>query len=151
MDQIVSPDPSKRPFVAGTYNGHPVAVSAAIETVKYLISNEATLYPAVEALGAKMQLGLETILGARGVTATVVRQGSAFSIYFMKRPPLDFHDIIENHDLEKDVALRRALILHGVYVVPVATKQWSISCAHTEADIDFTLAQFERALAECSA
>jgi glutamate-1-semialdehyde 2,1-aminomutase len=150
MDQIVCPNASKRPFVAGTYNGHPVAVAAAIETVDYLIENEATLYPAVEALGSRMQRGLEDALKSSGVTATVARQGSAFSIYFMSRPPVDFHDILENHDFEKDVALRRALISLGVYVVPVATKQWSISCSHTEADIDFTLDQFKIALAECT-
>jgi glutamate-1-semialdehyde 2,1-aminomutase len=149
MDHIVASDPSKRPFVAGTYNGHPVAVAAAIETVKYLIANEATLYPAIEALGAKMQRGMEDAIRKHGVTATVVRQGSALSVYFMARPPHDFHDMVENHDFEMDVAVRRALISLGVYVVPVATKQWSISCAHTEADIDFTLEKFEEALAAC--
>jgi glutamate-1-semialdehyde 2,1-aminomutase len=149
MNQIVAQDPSERPFVAGTYNGHPVAVAAAIETVKYLISNEATLYPSVEALGARMQRGLESSLASHGVKGTVVRQGSAFSLYFMEKPPQDFHDILENHDFNRDVALRRALISLGVYVVPVATKQWSISCAHTEADVDFTLDQFDKALSAC--
>jgi glutamate-1-semialdehyde 2,1-aminomutase len=43
------------PFVAGTYNGHPVAVAAAIETVRYLIANKDTLYPRMEAMGAAME------------------------------------------------------------------------------------------------
>ena len=32
MDSIIDPDTSRRPFVAGTYNGHPVAVAAAIDS-----------------------------------------------------------------------------------------------------------------------
>ena len=51
MDYI-DHDPSRRPFVAGTYNGHPVAVAAAIETVRYLADNRETLYPRMEAMGA---------------------------------------------------------------------------------------------------
>src|SRR5882762_1295711 len=49
LDSIIDPDPARRPFVAGTYNGHPVAVAAAIETVRYLTANQDTLYPRMEA------------------------------------------------------------------------------------------------------
>ncbi len=64
----------------------------------------------------------------------------------MPNAPADFHDILENHDFERDVALRRALIELGVFFVPIATKQCSISAAHTAEDIRFTLEQFERAV-----
>jgi glutamate-1-semialdehyde 2,1-aminomutase len=149
MNQFEATDPLIRPFVAGTYNGHPVAVAAAIETVEYLISAEDTIYPFVDSLGAKMQRGLESLFSNRGIVATISRQGSAFSIYFMNKAPSDFHELVENHDFEFDIALRRALISLGVYAVPVATKQWSISAAHTEEDIDFTLKQFAIALDMC--
>ena len=101
----------------------------------------------MEALGRQMQEGLRGIFAAHGVTASIARQGSAFSFYFMPRAPVDFHDIIEHHDFERDVALRRALIDLGVFLVPIATKQCSISAAHTAEDIRFTLAQFDRAVA----
>ncbi len=52
MDYIVHPDPEKRPMVGGTYNGHPVAVAAAIRTVEYLLANREQVYGRVEALGA---------------------------------------------------------------------------------------------------
>ena len=147
MDSIIDPDPARRPFVAGTYNGHPVTVAAAIETVRYLVSNRDTLYPRMEALGAQMEAGIMDIFGRRGITACVARQGSAFSFYLMEKPPADLHDIIEGHDFNRDVALRRALIQRGVFFVPIATKQCSLSAAHTEADVTFTLEQFESAVA----
>jgi glutamate-1-semialdehyde 2,1-aminomutase len=147
MDYITHPDASKRPFVAGTYNGHPVAVAAAIKTVQYLIANESKIYPAVDALGQRIERGIMEIFAHRGVPACVARQGSAFSFYLMPDVPRDLHDIIRHHDFQKDLQLRRALVDAGVFFVPIATKQCSISCAHTVADIDFTLEQFDRVTA----
>jgi glutamate-1-semialdehyde 2,1-aminomutase len=146
MDYIVHPDSEKRPLVGGTYNGHPVAVAAAIRTLQHLRDNAGEVYRHVEALGAEMERGLRAIFAARGVTASIVRQGSAFAYYLMPRAPIDFHEILENHDFERDVALRRALIDRGVFLVPIATKQCSISAAHTAEDIRFTLAQFDDAV-----
>jgi glutamate-1-semialdehyde 2,1-aminomutase len=147
MDYICHEDPKRRPFVAGTYNGHPMAVAAAIRTVQHLTTHETAIYSHLEALGAALQLGIEKIFSRYNVVGCVARQGSALSFYLMREPPTDLHDIIENHDFEKDLDLRRALIRGGVFVIPIATKQWSISAAHTAADIEFTLGQFDRAVA----
>ncbi|MEO8300930.1 MAG: aminotransferase class III-fold pyridoxal phosphate-dependent enzyme [Rhizomicrobium sp.] len=147
MDSIIDPDPARRPFVAGTYNGHPVAVAAAIETLRYLIANKDTLYPRMEAMGAAMEAGIMDIFARRNITACVARQGSAFSFYLMEKPPADLHDIIQGHDFTRDLALRRGLIQRGVFFVPIATKQCSLSAAHSDADVNFTLEQFESAVA----
>jgi glutamate-1-semialdehyde 2,1-aminomutase len=146
MDRLHDSDSRRRPFVAGTYNGHPVPVAAAIRTIEYLAANGETLYPRMERLGAHMERGLREAFAKSGITACVTRQGSAFSYYFMGEEPRDLHDIIARHDFEKDVALRRALIARGVFFIPIATKQCSLSAAHTEADVNFTLRQFEEAL-----
>ena len=145
LDYIVHRDPARRPFVGGTYNGHPVAVAAAIRTIEYLVANRRQVYQHVEALGQQMEQGLRDIFAARGVTASIARQGSAFSYYLMSEPPVDFHDILAHHDFERDLELRRALIELGVFFVPIATKQCSISAAHTADDIALTLTQFDRA------
>src|SRR5580692_1564183 len=146
MDYIVHSDARKRPLVSGTYNGHPVAVAAAIRTIEYLLAHRDQVYRHAETLGRQMQEGLQGLFAAQGVTASIARQGSAFSFYFMPRVPVDLHDIIEHHDFDRDVALRRALIDLGIFLVPIATKQCSISAAHTAEDIRLTLAQFERAI-----
>jgi glutamate-1-semialdehyde 2,1-aminomutase len=143
MDLIAHADSSKRPLVAGTYNGHPVGVAAAIATVQYLLANEATLYPLVESLGQQIETGMSSIFARHGVRACVSRQGSAFSFYLMPDLPGDFHDILLHHDFDRDLQLRRALVASGVFFVPIATKQCSISCAHTSDDIAFSLERFE--------
>ena len=46
MDYIMHPDAGRRPLVSGTYNGHPVAVTAAIRTIEYLLANRTRSLPA---------------------------------------------------------------------------------------------------------
>jgi glutamate-1-semialdehyde 2,1-aminomutase len=147
MDQLYHPDPSQRPLISGTYNGHPVGVAAALRTVQYLVANEATVYGQLESLGRMMEEGLQAVFARHGLTATIARQGSAFSFYFMAHAPVDLHDLMEHHDFELDLALRRALVERGIFVVPIATKQCSISAAHTAEDIRGTLTACDTALA----
>ncbi len=147
MDYLCHEDPTRRPFVAGTYNGHPVAVAAAMRTVQYLVEHQTAVYAHLEAMGAALQSGMEQVFRSHRIDACVAREGSALSFYFMPEPPSDLHDIILRHDFEMDVRLRRELVAGGIFVVPIATKQWSVSAAHTPADISFTVDQFERAVA----
>jgi glutamate-1-semialdehyde 2,1-aminomutase len=146
MDYIIHKDPSKRPFVAGTYNGHPVGVAAAICTIEYLLSNREKIYGQVEDLGRQLEVGMRDIFAAHRITASISRQGSALSYYLMDHAPRDLHDILEHHDFERDVALRRALVAMGVFFVPIATKQVSISAAHTAEDVAVTLEKIEQAV-----
>ncbi|MBY0523482.1 MAG: aspartate aminotransferase family protein [Gemmataceae bacterium] len=139
MDLFDCADPKKRVLIAGTYNGHPLTVAAAIATMEKLIREKDTLYPRLEALGARMEAGLTKLLREKDIQATVARQGSAFCVYFMDHLPADWHGLAEHHDMAMDLKYRKALIEKGIYHFPLPTKQGSISAAHTEADVDRTL------------
>jgi glutamate-1-semialdehyde 2,1-aminomutase len=151
MELFNHPEPAKRVMIAGTYNGHPIVMAAAIATMEKLLCDGAEIYPRLERLGARMEAGLSAIFAERGLTATVARQGSAFCAYFMDHAPVDWHDIAENHDMAFDVKYRTALIEKGVYHFPLPTKQGSVSAAHTEDDIDQTLSATEVVLREIMA
>lgn len=133
------PDPAKRVVIAGTYNGHPVNVAAAKACLLRLKSRESEVYGELERLGARMETGLREVFARRNYATTIVRQGSAFSVYFMEHAPKDWRDVALHHDAGRDVAYRRAMIEADVFHFPVATKQSSISLAHTDADIDRTI------------
>lgn len=136
MDQFDASDPAQRVLIAGTYNGHPLVMAAAIATMQKLQNHGVGIYQKLEALGAQMEAGLTGLFRRAGVTATVVRQGSAFCVYFMDHAPTDWLDIAEHHDMTKDLCYRRALVEKGIYYFPLPTKQGSISAAHTEEDVD---------------
>ncbi|HEU0121557.1 MAG TPA: aspartate aminotransferase family protein [Bryobacteraceae bacterium] len=146
MDRFVDPSPARRVLLAGTYNSHPVPTLAAIATIERLLENDGEVYRTTEALGARMQAGLEAIAEELEIEATVARQGSAFCLYFMDHQPKDWHDLAENHAFAADDAMRLALVGRGIYPFPLATKQWSISAAHSAADIDRTLEEVRAVL-----
>ena len=148
MDWFADPDLKRRVLLAGTYNSHPAPTVAAIATIERLLMNGGEVYERVDRLGDRMQTGMEAIVRELDVEATVARQGSAFCLYFMDHCPRDWHDLAEHHLFDLDNRMRRALIDRGIYPFPVATKQWSISAAHTEADIDLTLEQIAATLSE---
>jgi glutamate-1-semialdehyde 2,1-aminomutase len=122
-----------------------VPTIAAIATIERLAENGGEVYRHLEALGQRMQQGIEGILAKSEVTGVVARQGSAFCTYFMDHLPTDWHDLIEHHDTDTDARLRRRLLDSGVYFFQLPMKQCSISAAHTEADIDLTLHAVEEA------
>ena len=146
MRYCTDSDVSRRVIVAGTYNGHPLVVAAAIATLEKLRNREAEIYGKLDALGQQMESGLEQIFHSKNYPTTVVRQGSAFVVYFMDHAPVSWRDIAIHNDAAYDVGYRKSLIENGVFHFPVTTKQGSISFAHSEADIDQTLVITERVL-----
>jgi glutamate-1-semialdehyde 2,1-aminomutase len=147
MEYFVHPDPARRVLLAGTYNAHPAPTAAAIATIERLRENGSAIYGRLESLGEQAEEGLVAVIRRLGADAVVARQGSAFCIYFMNHAPVDWHDIAANHDFRLDEAMRRELIEEGIYFFPLATKQCSISTAHTEANIEATVTAVERVLA----
>ncbi len=146
MEYFVHPDPARRVLLAGTYNAHPVPVAAAIATIERLLAGGGEVYRHVEELGRRMEEGLRTLVKDLGLPAVVARQGSAFCLYFMDHEPVDWHDLAQHHDFRLDEAMRRGLIEEGVYFFPLATKQCSISAAHTAEDVGATVEAVRRVL-----
>jgi glutamate-1-semialdehyde 2,1-aminomutase len=146
MDRFADPSAARRVLLAGTYNAHPVPTVAAIATIERLLMNDGEVYRWTEALGEILERGIEEIVRKLGIVAVVARQGSAFCLYFMDHCPRDWHDLAMHHDFEADSVFRRMLIERGIYVFPLATKQYSLSAAHEMTDVELTLRQIEDSL-----
>jgi glutamate-1-semialdehyde 2,1-aminomutase len=146
MQYFIHSDPAKKVLIAGTYNAHPIPVAASIATVEKLSRDDGRAYEQLYASGEKLEQGLTALFDEKGIAASVIRQGSAFCVYFMDHQPRDWHDVAEHHDMDLDVRYRKALIEEGIYHFPLATKQGSISLAHSDADIAETIEKTEKAL-----
>ncbi|SIO41591.1 glutamate-1-semialdehyde 2,1-aminomutase [Singulisphaera sp. GP187] len=146
LDLAMSPDPTKRVLIAGTYNCHPVPVAAAIACLKKLMDPAHRVYDKLEALAQRLEAGQRALFDRFGVPTVISRVGSASCVYFSTVEPSDWWDVLEHHDAAFDTRYRRALIERGIYHFPVIVKQGSISFAHSEADIDQTLEATESAL-----
>src|SRR5680860_1151544 len=106
MDYFTHPERAKRVLIAGTFNAFPLTTAAAIATLRKLGSESYDVYGHVERLGQMLEDGLNELFSAYDLDFFVARQGSAFCTYFMDHAPVDFHDILENHDFEFDKKYR---------------------------------------------
>jgi glutamate-1-semialdehyde 2,1-aminomutase len=131
-------------FFAGTFNGHPVGVSAALATIEVL--ERPGSYEHLFGLGERMREGLRSIVARLGIEATVAGFGSVFVTYFMA-PPVDTYTDLLRNDVPRFVAYRRGMIERGFYMLPVNLKRNHISLAHTRENIDETLGVAEDVLA----
>lgn len=139
MRDFDAAEPARRVLIAGTYNGHPANVAAALATISLLRRDQGAVYGQIEGQVRRLVAGIEAAFRAKGREVTVVRNASAFCTYFMDHAPRDWHDILEHHDFDFDRRYRAALIDRGVYHFPLPCKQGSVSAAHTAEDIDRTL------------
>jgi glutamate-1-semialdehyde 2,1-aminomutase len=131
------PDPRRRVLIAGTYNAHPMVCAAAIATLTML--HEPSTYASIDARSQRLYQGLREIFAEAGVPVSLQTNASAFCTYFCEQAPRDLHDILEHHDFEIDMRLRLALLDRGIYHIPIACKQGSLSYSHSDDDIARTL------------
>jgi glutamate-1-semialdehyde 2,1-aminomutase len=123
-------------FFAGTYNGHPVGVAAALATIAEL--EDGSVHRHCFALARQAADGIEEIGRELGLPVTVARFGSVFVPYFMEGPIENYVDLLRN-DNALDVWFRQTMCERGIFMIPTALKRNHVSAAHTRADIDRTL------------
>lgn len=123
-------------FFAGTYNGHPLSVTAALATIRAL--EDGAVHQHTFGLAEKAATGLEEIAKEHGIAMTVARFGSVFVPYFMEGPIENYTDLLRN-DAVADVGFRTAMCERGIFMLPTPLKRNHVSAAHTAADIDHTL------------
>lgn len=131
---LFSTRPGAPAFFAGTYNGHPSVVAAALATLRKL--REEPVHDHVFRLGGRVRDELAALYERLGVPAVVTGYGSVFVSYFMPgEAPRTYADLLAN-DASLFVGYRRKLLEHGLFELPLNLKRSHISYAHSDADVD---------------
>jgi glutamate-1-semialdehyde 2,1-aminomutase len=132
-------------FQAGTLSGNPLAMAAGAATLLEL--RERPPYAKLEALSAKLADGLDRAATAAGVPHRVQRVGSMLTLFFTDRPVTDY-DAAKASDTARFARFFWAMLDRGAYLPCSQFEVAFVSAAHTEADIDRTVAAAREALAE---
>jgi glutamate-1-semialdehyde 2,1-aminomutase len=127
-------------FHGGTYNTNPVAMAAGLATFREVLTKQA--YEHVTALNKKLLDGYKATLDKTGLEAYVVGAGSNGSLMFCPKPIRNYREWLNiDSDLWRHYWF--AMVNRGVMAQPYWwDEQWTVSVAHTEADIDTHLAVF---------
>ena len=132
-----------QPCKAGTLSGNPVAVSAALATLERL---DDALYARLESLGARLEAGLNTAIADRGVAACVQRVGSMITLFFTRGPVRSWADA-KGCDTAAFGRWHGAMLARGIYWPPAQFEAAFLSGAHSDGDVDATIAAAREALA----
>ncbi len=129
-------------YQAGTLSGNPLAVSAALATLERL---DDALYARLESLGARLEAGLNEAIAKLGTTACVQRVGSMITLFFTRAPVRSWADA-KKCDTAAFGRWHGAMLERGIYWPPAQFEAAFLSGAHTEADVDATIAAARDAL-----
>ncbi len=140
MDRVAPLGPV---YQAGTLSGNPLAVSAGLAALRLLKQPET--YEKLEALSAKVADGLLEAARATGVPAQLNRVGSMLTLFFTDLPVCDYATA-KRSNTARFARFHRAVLERGVYWPPSQFECAFVSLAHTDADIEETLAAVRAAL-----
>ena len=124
-------------YQAGTLSGNPVAVAAGLATLKAI--SEVGFYSRLAASTQRLVDGLSAAAKDAGITFCTDSVGGMFGLYFASKPPASFAEVMQCNK-EKFNRFFHAMLDHGVYLAPSAFEAGFVSAAHTDADIDATIA-----------
>jgi glutamate-1-semialdehyde 2,1-aminomutase len=121
-------------FHGGTYNTNPVAMAAGLATLREVLTPQA--YTRVKELNEKLVAGYRKEIERSGLTGYVVSAGANGALMFFPQPIRNYRDWLAA-DTESWRHYWFAMTNRGVMPQPYWwDEQWTISVAHTEADID---------------
>ena len=131
-------------YQAGTLSGSPVAVAAGLASLKIL--GEPGFYERLEAGTQRLVSGLQGAADKAGVRFKADSVGGMFGLYFADAVPASFAEVMT---CDKDAFNRffHAMLEAGHYFAPSAFEAGFVSIAHTDADIDATVAQAAKVFA----
>jgi glutamate-1-semialdehyde 2,1-aminomutase len=125
--------PLGKVYQAGTLSGNPLAVTAGLATLQAL--RNPTAYRRLEAMGGRLQAGLEAAAREAGVPLTVNRVGSMLTPFFAEGPVADFESA-KRSDTARYAKFFHGMLARGIFLAPSQFEAAFVSLAHSEADID---------------
>lgn len=130
-------------YQAGTLSGNPLAMAAGLAALTELSSGDA--YARLESLGAMLEAGMKKAAHIAGVPVQFNRCGSMFCGYFTNRPVHNVADAMSS-DRERFKKYFHGMLDAGIYLAPSQFEAGFVSTAHSEADVEQTVAAAARVM-----
>lgn len=131
-------------YQAGTLSGNPLAVAAALVTLRHL---DAAAYEQLAATTDALAGGLREAAAAAGRPVQVQSVTGLLTVFFSERPVADYAAAAAC-DTDAYGAWCRGLLARGVYPPASQFEAWFPSLAHTDEDVSRTVEAASEAFAE---
>jgi len=130
-------------YQAGTLSGNPLAMTAGIKTLELL--QKPGTYEQLQHITQKLINGLLAIAKEGGHKVYGGNISAMFGMFFMGDPVRNYDDA-KKSDKAKFARFHRGMLEQGIYLAPSQFEAGFTSLAHTEEDIEGTLAAAKEVL-----
>jgi glutamate-1-semialdehyde 2,1-aminomutase len=140
MDMIAPLGPV---YQAGTLSGNPLAMRAGLATLPLLEARG--FYTALDAKAGCLAEGFRAALAETGVPGQINLSGSLLTVFFTAAPVRDYSGA-KKSDTARFATFFREMLARGILLPPSQFEALFVSAAHTDNDIDRTIAALRASL-----
>ena len=141
MDQVAPLGPV---YQAGTLSGNPLAMRAGLETLRRLAADG--FYDSLERKGRILSDALQQALSETGIPGYVARAGSLLTLFFTAGQVEDYAEA-KKSDTRRFASFFREMLRRQILLAPSQFEALFVSAAHTDEDIQRTVAACRESLA----
>jgi len=131
-------------YQAGTLSGNPLAMRAGLATLPKL--EAPGFYGSVNRRTQRLAEGLRAALQEASMPGQVNVAGSLLTLFFGEQPVRNYNDA-KKSDTKKFGRFFQEMLERGIFLPPSQYEALFVSAAHTDADIDRTIAAARESLA----
>ena len=130
-------------YQAGTLSGNPVATACGLATLREI--QKPGFFESLSAQTLKLVEGLKAVAQENGVPFSADCEGGMFGFFLMSELPQNYTTVMTT-DKERFNRFFHAMLDEGVYLAPALYEAGFVSAAHSDTDIELTLAAARKAL-----
>ncbi len=143
-DVMASIAPDGPVYQAGTLSGNPVAMAAGLKTLELI--DEPGFFEKLAANTRRLTDGLAAAATAAGVPVSTECEGGMFGMVFTDAGPVRSYEQVAAANIERFRSFFHGMLAEGVYLAPSAFEAGFVSAAHSDDDIDRTVAAAHKVL-----
>ena len=125
----------------GTFNGNPLVMAAAQAALTEVLTEDA--YPGLERTNEALKAACAEIIGRYGLPAYTEGMGAKGCVIFAAEPLREYRDYLSKVDGDLSTLAWLYHMNHGIFMTPGVEEEWTLSVAHTEADLERFVNAFE--------
>jgi glutamate-1-semialdehyde 2,1-aminomutase len=133
-------------YQAGTLSGNPLAMAAGLATISYLQEHAAEVYAQLETKSRAVAEGVAQEAAHARIPLTTNRVGAMWTWFFTGEPVTNY-ELAAKSDTAAFGRFHRAMLEQGIWLPPSQFEAAFLSTAHSDADIEATVAAARSAFA----
>jgi glutamate-1-semialdehyde 2,1-aminomutase len=137
-------------YQAGTLSGNPIAMAAGLASLTELCTPDEGVdkHQQLSTTTEKLAMGLKAAAERNGVSLAINYVGGMFGFFFSEEENVSTFDQATACDAGKFKRFFHLMLAEGIYLAPSAFEAGFVSTAHTDKEIELTLAAADRCFAQ---